>query len=73
MLGSRGLRLAPIGQESLEEVRQVLWGLSTGLLQMVVAWGTDQVGRGGEAIILAKVHTDVDIQAFKVASFDEAR
>ncbi|KAM5198229.1 WD repeat-containing protein 90 isoform 1-T1 [Hipposideros larvatus] len=40
---------------------------------MVVVWGTDQVGRGGEAVILAKAHTDVDIQAFEVASFDETR
>ncbi|XP_072798413.1 WD repeat-containing protein 90 isoform X9 [Vicugna pacos] len=40
---------------------------------MVVAWATDQVGRGGEAVILAKAHTDVDIQAFEVAFFDETR
>ncbi|XP_066239129.1 WD repeat-containing protein 90 isoform X2 [Saccopteryx leptura] len=40
---------------------------------MVVAWGTGQVGRGGEAIILAKVNTDVDIQAFEIAFFNEAR
>ncbi|XP_045705221.1 WD repeat-containing protein 90 isoform X2 [Phyllostomus hastatus] len=40
---------------------------------MVVAWGTDQVGRGGEAIILAKVNTDVDIQAFEIAFFNETR
>ncbi|XP_059935471.1 WD repeat-containing protein 90 isoform X2 [Mesoplodon densirostris] len=37
----------------------------------VVVWGTAQVGRGGEAIILTKVHSDVDIQAFEVAFFDE--
>ncbi|XP_032316537.1 WD repeat-containing protein 90 isoform X8 [Camelus ferus] len=41
--------------------------------RMVVAWATDQVGRGGEAVILAKAHTDVDIQAFEVAFFDETR
>nr|XP_019611822.1 PREDICTED: WD repeat-containing protein 90 isoform X4 [Rhinolophus sinicus] len=40
---------------------------------MVVAWGTDQVGHGGQAVVLAKAHTDVDIQAFEVASFDETR
>ncbi|XP_060141563.1 WD repeat-containing protein 90 isoform X6 [Globicephala melas] len=39
----------------------------------VVVWGTAQVGRGGEAVILTKVHSDVDIQAFKVAFFDETR
>lgn len=48
-------------------------GLSRGLLQMVVAWGTDQVGRGGEAVILAKANTNVDIQAFEIASFNETR
>ncbi|KAL0617187.1 WD repeat-containing protein 90 [Plecturocebus cupreus] len=40
---------------------------------MVVAWGTDQVGLGGEAVVLAKAHTDFDIQAFRVACFDETR
>ncbi|XP_044771184.1 WD repeat-containing protein 90 [Neomonachus schauinslandi] len=40
---------------------------------MVVAWGTAQVGRGGAAALLAKVHTRVDIQAFEVALFDETR
>ncbi|XP_023472469.2 WD repeat-containing protein 90 isoform X5 [Equus caballus] len=40
---------------------------------VVVAWDTAQVGRGGEAVLLTKVHTDADIQAFKVAFFDETR
>ncbi|XP_021530736.2 WD repeat-containing protein 90 isoform X1 [Aotus nancymaae] len=40
---------------------------------MVVAWGTGQVGLGGEAVVLAKAHTDFDIQAFRVACFDETR
>ncbi|XP_042827698.1 WD repeat-containing protein 90 isoform X2 [Panthera tigris] len=40
---------------------------------VVLAWGTEQVGRGGEAVLLAKTHTGVDIQAFKVAVFDETR
>ncbi|XP_044090032.1 WD repeat-containing protein 90 isoform X3 [Neovison vison] len=40
---------------------------------VVLAWGTAQVGRGGEAVLLAKAHTGVDIQAFEVASFDESR
>jgi hypothetical protein len=43
------------------------------LLQVVVAWGTDQIGNGGEVVILAKVHTDFDIQTFRIASFDETR
>ncbi|XP_058566962.1 WD repeat-containing protein 90 isoform X4 [Neofelis nebulosa] len=50
-----------------------LRALSTGLSQVVLAWGTEQVGRGGEAVLLAKTHTGVDIQAFKVAFFDETR
>lgn len=50
-----------------------LGALSVGLLQVVVAWDTAQVGRGGEAVLLTKVHTDADIQAFKVAFFDETR
>lgn len=40
---------------------------------MVVVWDMDQVRQGGEAVILTKVHTDIDIQAFEVASFDETR
>ncbi|KAK2097187.1 WD repeat-containing protein 90 [Saguinus oedipus] len=51
----------------------LLCGLSLGLLQMVVAWGTGQVGLGGEVVILAKAHTDFDIQAFQVSCFDETR
>lgn len=39
----------------------------------MVVWGTDQVGRGGEAVILAKVNTDVDIQAFEIGFFNETR
>ncbi|XP_028616643.1 WD repeat-containing protein 90 [Grammomys surdaster] len=40
---------------------------------VVVAWGTDQVGLGGEVAVLAKVHTDFDIQTFRIAFFDETR
>lgn len=43
------------------------------LLQVVVAWSTDQVGLGGEVVVLAKVHTDFDVQAFQMAFFDETR
>ncbi|VTJ61782.1 Hypothetical predicted protein [Marmota monax] len=40
---------------------------------VVVAWSTSQVGRGGQVVVLAKVHTDLDIQAFRVAFFDGTR
>uniref|UniRef100_A0A8C4VBJ2 WD repeat-containing protein 90 n=1 Tax=Falco tinnunculus TaxID=100819 RepID=A0A8C4VBJ2_FALTI len=43
------------------------------LLQMVVVWNTAQVTRGGEVAVLAKAHTDVDIQALKIAFFDDTR
>ncbi|KAB0338961.1 hypothetical protein FD754_024226, partial [Muntiacus muntjak] len=40
---------------------------------MVLVWGVAQLGRSGEAVILAKAHSDADVQAFQVAFFDEAR
>uniref|UniRef100_A0A8B9M989 WD repeat-containing protein 90 n=1 Tax=Accipiter nisus TaxID=211598 RepID=A0A8B9M989_9AVES len=40
---------------------------------MVVVWNTAQVTRGGEVAVLAKAHTDVDIQALKIAFFDDTR
>ncbi|XP_069341826.1 WD repeat-containing protein 90 [Eulemur rufifrons] len=40
---------------------------------VVVAWDTGPVGLGGEVAVLAKVRTDFDIQAFRVASFDGTR
>ncbi|XP_055220737.2 WD repeat-containing protein 90 isoform X3 [Gorilla gorilla gorilla] len=40
---------------------------------MVVAWGTGQVGLSGEVVVLAKAHTDFDVQAFRVTFFDETR
>ncbi|XP_027718740.1 WD repeat-containing protein 90 isoform X2 [Vombatus ursinus] len=40
---------------------------------MVVVWNTASVSHGGEVTILAKAHTDVDIQALKVAFFDDTR
>lgn len=48
-------------------------GAQCGLLQVVVAWGTDRVGQGGEVLVLAKAHTNTDVQAFEVAFFDETR
>lgn len=43
------------------------------LPQMVVVWNTAQVSRGGGVTVLAKAHTDVDIQAMKIAFFDDTR
>ncbi|XP_076207547.1 WD repeat-containing protein 90 isoform X3 [Aptenodytes patagonicus] len=40
---------------------------------MVVVWNAAQVTRGGEVAVLAKAHTDVDIQALKIAFFDDTR
>ncbi|KAM9292263.1 WD repeat-containing protein 90-like, partial [Gastrophryne carolinensis] len=40
---------------------------------MVVVWNTSQASRGGEVVVLAKAHTDVDIQAMKIAFFDDTR
>ncbi|XP_075422310.1 WD repeat-containing protein 90 isoform X3 [Ascaphus truei] len=40
---------------------------------MVVVWNTSQAGRGGEVVVLAKAHTDVDIQTMKIAFFDDTR
>nr|XP_034986517.1 WD repeat-containing protein 90 isoform X1 [Zootoca vivipara] len=40
---------------------------------MVVVWNTVQVNHGGEVVMLAKAHTDVDIQALKIAFFDDTR
>ncbi|KFZ61612.1 WD repeat-containing protein 90, partial [Podiceps cristatus] len=40
---------------------------------MVVVWNAAQVTCGGEVAMLAKAHTDVDIQALKIAFFDDTR
>ncbi|KAM9372410.1 WD repeat-containing protein 90 [Phaethornis superciliosus] len=40
---------------------------------VVVVWNTAQVTRGGEVAMLAKAHTDVDIQTLKIAFFDDTR
>ncbi|XP_074866919.1 WD repeat-containing protein 90 isoform X2 [Carettochelys insculpta] len=40
---------------------------------MVVVWNTAQVNSGGEVVVLAKAHTDVDIQTLKIAFFDDTR
>lgn len=43
------------------------------LLQVVVVWNTAQVTCGGDVVVLAKAHTDVDIQTLKIAFFDDTR
>uniref|UniRef100_A0A8C3NHU3 WD repeat-containing protein 90 n=1 Tax=Geospiza parvula TaxID=87175 RepID=A0A8C3NHU3_GEOPR len=40
---------------------------------MVVVWNTAQVTRGGGVTVLARAHTDVDIQAMKIPFFDDTR
>ncbi|XP_061564581.1 WD repeat-containing protein 90 isoform X1 [Cololabis saira] len=40
---------------------------------MVVVWNTVNVSRGGEVTILAKAHTEVEINTMKVAFFDDTR
>ena len=40
---------------------------------MVVVWNTQNITKGGEVTILAKAHTDVDINTMKVAYFDDTR
>ncbi|NXU76574.1 WDR90 protein, partial [Oreotrochilus melanogaster] len=42
-------------------------------LQVVVVWNAAQVTHGGEVAMLAKAHTDVDIQTLKIAFFDDTR
>ncbi|XP_062848748.1 WD repeat-containing protein 90 [Trichomycterus rosablanca] len=39
----------------------------------VVVWNTQRVLKGGVVSVLAKAHTDVDIQTMKIAFFDETR
>lgn len=62
----------PVCVGGASSIHGVVW-TQRGLLQVVVAWGTEQVGYGGEVAILAKAHTDVDIQAFVVSGHDETR
>lgn len=40
---------------------------------MVVVWNTRRVHKGGVVSVLAKAHTDVDIQTMKIAFFDDTR
>lgn len=40
---------------------------------VVMVWNTVAVTHGGEVVMLAKAHTDVDIQTLKIAFFDDSR
>ena len=40
---------------------------------MVVVWNTQRVSKGGEVTVMAKAHTDVDIQRMRVSTIDETR
>ncbi|XP_039770960.1 WD repeat-containing protein 90 isoform X2 [Ornithorhynchus anatinus] len=40
---------------------------------MVVVWNTAQARLGGDVVVLAKAHTDADIQVMKIAFFDDTR
>lgn len=40
---------------------------------MVVVWNTAQASCGGDVVVLAKAHTDVDIHTMKIAFFDDTR
>lgn len=40
---------------------------------MVVVWDVSHAIRGGEVSIVAKAHTDVDIQRMRIAEFDDSR
>ncbi len=39
----------------------------------MVLWNTRRVAEAGVVPVLAKAHTDVDIQTMKIAFFDETR
>lgn len=41
--------------------------------QMVVVWNTLNVMKGAEVTVLAKAHTDVDINTMKITCFDGTR
>lgn len=39
----------------------------------VVVWNTSKVNQDGEVLVMAKAHTEVDIQVMKIAAFDDTR
>ncbi|XP_030626042.1 WD repeat-containing protein 90 [Chanos chanos] len=40
---------------------------------MVIVWNTEHVTKGGVVSVLAKAHTDADVQSMKIAYFDDTR
>ena len=40
---------------------------------MVVVWNTLNIMKGADVTVLAKAHTDVDINTMKVTCFDDTR
>ena len=40
---------------------------------MIMVWDVSHAIRGGEVSIVAKAHTDVDIQCMRIAEFDDSR
>uniref|UniRef100_A0A6I8N486 WD repeat-containing protein 90 n=1 Tax=Ornithorhynchus anatinus TaxID=9258 RepID=A0A6I8N486_ORNAN len=57
---------------SLRWVEGVLM-VGLGRVGMVVVWNTAQARLGGDVVVLAKAHTDADIQVMKIAFFDDTR
>lgn len=43
------------------------------LMQLIVVWDISHAIRGGEVSIIAKAHTDIDIQRMRIAEFDDSR
>ncbi|RMX43573.1 hypothetical protein pdam_00010827, partial [Pocillopora damicornis] len=41
--------------------------------QLIVVWDISHAIRGGEVSIIAKAHTDIDIQRMRIAEFDDSR
>uniref|UniRef100_A0A8W4FF08 WD repeat-containing protein 90 n=1 Tax=Sus scrofa TaxID=9823 RepID=A0A8W4FF08_PIG len=60
---------------SFSDSRELLCGVGKDCRGRTVAvvWGTEQVGRGGEAAVLAKARTDVHVQACEFAFSEETR
>ncbi|PFX32008.1 WD repeat-containing protein 90 [Stylophora pistillata] len=41
--------------------------------KLIVVWDVSHAMRGGEVSIIAKAHTDIDIQRMRIADFDDSR
>ncbi|XP_069761479.1 WD repeat-containing protein 90 isoform X2 [Narcine bancroftii] len=40
---------------------------------MIMVWNTSKINQDGEVLVMAKAHTEVDIQVMKIAAFDDTR